>query len=86
MSDVDNSAKESIIREKYQVTLPTFIRNSANLKIGDTLLWEYDEKSNTITAIPKPKSFTAALSGLGKHMWKDGAEQLRKERVEEWDR
>ena len=82
--NIDPKEKETIIREKYQITLPSFIRETASLTIGDILLWEYDENTKTITVIPKPKSFTQALAGRGKHLWKNGTEELRKERNQEW--
>ncbi|MFZ5633378.1 MAG: hypothetical protein ACOY40_11075 [Bacillota bacterium] len=48
-------------------------------------MWEYDEETGTMTAIPKPRSFTGALAGLGAYLWKDGVEELKKERESEWD-
>lgn len=80
----DLKDRESVIREKFQITLPGWIRESAGLRIGDVLLWEYDEVTGTMTAIPKPKSFTEALAGLGAHLWKGGVEELRRERDSEW--
>lgn len=83
--NTDSKDRESIIREKFQITLPACIRENAKLNIGDVLLWEYDEGTGTMTAIPKPKSFTNALAGLGAHLWKNGVEELKKERELEWD-
>lgn len=82
--DKDSKERESVIKEKCQITLPAYIRENAGLKVGDVLLWEYDEVSKTITAIPKPGSFTDALAGLGAHLWKGGVEELEKERESEW--
>ncbi|AGL01680.1 AbrB/MazE/SpoVT family DNA-binding domain-containing protein [Desulfoscipio gibsoniae] len=76
--------KESVVREKFQVTLPAFIRDRARLNVGDILLWEFDENSKTMTVIKRPFNFTSQLSGLGKHLWKNGVETLKKERAREW--
>lgn len=82
--DFENKDKETVVREKYQVTLPAYIRDNVKIKVGDVLLWEYDENSNTITVIRKPQNFTGALSGRGKHLWKNGVEELKQEREKEW--
>jgi len=76
--------KESLVREKFQVTLPAFIRERARLNVGDILLWEFDENSKTMTVIKRPSHFTSQLAGLGKHLWKDGVKTLKKERASEW--
>jgi len=83
-NETEMKDRETVIREKFQITLPAFIRDNAKLNVGDVLLWEYDENSKTITAIKRPRNFTEALSGLGKHLWKNGVEELKREREQEW--
>ncbi len=83
-NETEMKDRETVIREKFQITLPAFIRDNAKLNVGDVLLWEYDENSKTITAIKRPRNFTEALSGLGKHLWENGVEELKREREQEW--
>ena len=73
---------ESEIRTKFQITIPDDIRKKANLKVGDKLIWQYDEVHQEIIVMPKPKSFTDKLWGLGKDMWKNEStdDYIRKER------
>ncbi|WP_197479971.1 AbrB/MazE/SpoVT family DNA-binding domain-containing protein [Paenibacillus swuensis] len=73
---------ESEIRTKYQITIPEEIRVKAKLTVGDTLLWQYDEVHEDIIVMPKPKSFSEKLWGLGKEIWagEPGDEYIRKER------
>jgi len=73
---------ESEIRIKYQITIPDEIREKANLKVGDKLMWQYDEARQEIIVMPKPKSFTDKLWGLGKELWNNESsdDYVRKER------
>lgn len=84
-NEPDLKERESVVREKFQITLPSIIRNRAQLSIGDVLIWDYDENTKTMIAIARPKSFTKALSGRGKHLWKNGTAELDRERSQEWD-
>lgn len=76
---------ESEIRTKFQITIPDDIRKKANLHIGDTLIWQYDEMQQEIIVMPKPKSFSDKLWGLGKELWKNESadDYVRNER-EKW--
>ena len=76
---------ESEIRTKYQITIPDDIRKKANLKVGDKLIWQYDESRQEIIVMPKPKSFSDKLWGLGKELWENESfdDYVRKER-ESW--
>ncbi|MDQ8739029.1 AbrB/MazE/SpoVT family DNA-binding domain-containing protein [Paenibacillus sp. LHD-38] len=76
---------ESEIRTKYQITIPEEIRVKAKLSVGDKLLWQYDEVRDEIIVMPKPKSFSDKLWGLGKELWSDepSDDYVRKER-ENW--
>jgi bifunctional DNA-binding transcriptional regulator/antitoxin component of YhaV-PrlF toxin-antitoxin module len=76
---------ESEIRQRYQITIPQEIREKANLNIGNTLLWMYDDFRKEIILMQKPKRFSDAIFGLGKELL-DGelsSDGIRKER-EEW--
>lgn len=75
---------ESEIRTRYQITIPEEIRTRAKLNIGDSLLWQYDDIRQEIIVMPKPKSFSDKLWGLGKEMWEQEPtdEFIRKERSE----
>jgi bifunctional DNA-binding transcriptional regulator/antitoxin component of YhaV-PrlF toxin-antitoxin module len=79
------SKLESEIRTKYQITIPEEIRVKAKLAVGDKLLWQYDEIRDEIIVMPKPKSFSDKLWGLGKELWVDepSDDYVRKER-ENW--
>jgi bifunctional DNA-binding transcriptional regulator/antitoxin component of YhaV-PrlF toxin-antitoxin module len=76
---------ESEIRTKYQITIPEEIRVKAKLSVGDKLLWQYDEVHEEIIVMPKPKSFSDKLWGLGKELWADETsdDYIKKER-ENW--
>ncbi len=82
MSHVSKS--ESEIRMRYQITIPEEIRTRAQLNIGDSLLWQYDEVHQEIIVMLKPKSFSGKLWGLGKDIWEQepGDEYITKERSE----
>lgn len=75
---------ESEIRTRYQITIPEEIRTRAQLNIGDSLLWQYDEIRQEIIVMPKPKSFSDKLWGLGKEVWEQESadEYISKERAE----
>ena len=76
---------ESEIRQRFQTTIPQEIREKANLNIGDTLLWMYDDVRKEIIVMQKPKRFSDAIFGLGKELLEDEtlSDGIRKER-EEW--
>ncbi|WP_226034769.1 AbrB/MazE/SpoVT family DNA-binding domain-containing protein [Aquibacillus saliphilus] len=66
---------ESDIRQRFQTTIPQEIRDKVNLEIGDTLLWMYDDIRNEIVVMPKPKSFSDAIWGLGEGLWENKYEE-----------
>jgi bifunctional DNA-binding transcriptional regulator/antitoxin component of YhaV-PrlF toxin-antitoxin module len=77
---------ESEIKQRYQTTIPKDIRDKAKLDIGDELIWKYDEIRDEIIIIRKPNSFSEALWGLGKELWKkESADEYVKKEREEWD-
>jgi hypothetical protein len=51
---------------------------------SNDILWQYDEIRQEIIVMPKPKSFSDKLWGLGKDVWeKETADDyIRKERTE----
>lgn len=55
-------------------------------ELGDKILWDYDEETQELILIPKPKSYTEALTGLGEEMWKKagGVKYIQKER-DSWE-
>jgi bifunctional DNA-binding transcriptional regulator/antitoxin component of YhaV-PrlF toxin-antitoxin module len=75
---------ESEIRTRYQITIPEEIRTRAQLNVGDSLLWQYDEIRQEIIVMTKPKSFSDKLWGLGKELWESepSHEYVNKERAE----
>jgi bifunctional DNA-binding transcriptional regulator/antitoxin component of YhaV-PrlF toxin-antitoxin module len=84
--NLDNTNKsESEIRARYQITIPDEIRTKAKLSIGDSLIWMYDDIRQEIIVMPKPKSFSDKLWGLGKEVWdKENVEDTIKEERAEW--
>lgn len=74
---------ETEIRSRYQITIPEEIRTRAKLNVGDSLLWQYDETRQEIVVIPKPKSFSDKLWGLGKEIWEPetGDDYIHEERT-----
>ncbi|MER3447095.1 MAG: AbrB family transcriptional regulator [Candidatus Dadabacteria bacterium] len=52
---------------KYQVVIPKELRKKLRIKPKDKVLVE--EIEGMVIVIPKPKSFTGFLKGLGKEVW-----------------
>ena len=65
---------------KFQVVIPTDVRQKVNIHHKDELLVE--AVGGAIFMIPRPKSFSDFIIGLGKEVWQgiDSREFLRKER------
>lgn len=68
---------------KYQIVIPQDIRQKIGLRPKDEVIVE--EIGGTVIIIPKPKSFTDFIIGLGKEVWErvDVKDYLKKER-ESW--
>lgn len=68
---------------KYQVVIPSEIRQRIKIKPQDEVLVEII--GDVVIIIPKPASFTDFIIGLGKEVWEgiDTKDYLRKER-ESW--
>jgi hypothetical protein len=56
-------------------------------RLGDDLIWDYDEIKGELIIMKRPTSYVDALAGLGADMWKEagGTEYIEKIR-DEWDR
>ncbi|QSQ08088.1 hypothetical protein H0A61_00408 [Koleobacter methoxysyntrophicus] len=56
-------------------------------KLGDDLIWEYDEIKGELIIMKRPESYVEALMGLGEEMWKEaGGTKYIEEMRDEWDR
>jgi len=66
------------VSSKNQIVVPKEARKSLNIKRGSKLLVMV--KDNRVILIPKPDNYVAALKGLGKEVWKDSGDYLKKER------
>lgn len=73
------------VGKRYQVVLPKKVRQRLDLREGDVLLIEVSRRG--ILLVPKPKSYTAHLSGLHREVWKnlDVDEYMARER-KAWQR
>jgi AbrB family looped-hinge helix DNA binding protein len=71
---------EATLSSKNQVVIPREARKALGLKAGDKVL--FTVMGDRIIMIQKPKSFAAALRGLGRGLYPPG--YLEKER-ESWD-
>ncbi|GBF34049.1 hypothetical protein DCCM_3160 [Desulfocucumis palustris] len=73
--------------DSYSVVLvPNEMLNYIKEKLGNEVLWVYDDDSNELFLVKRPESYTDALTGLGEDMWKNagGVDYLKRER-DEWD-
>ncbi len=71
---------EATLSSKNQVVIPREARKALGLKPGDKLL--FTVLGDRLIVIEKPKSFAAALRGLGRGLYPP--DYLKKER-ESWD-
>jgi AbrB family looped-hinge helix DNA binding protein len=73
------------VNAKYQITLPKAVREKLNIKAGDRLL--ADVQDRVMVLIPKPGRYTESLKGLHSEIWKnvDVKKYLDEER-EAWAR
>ncbi len=69
---------------KYQVVIPQAIRRKLGLAPRDEVLVE--EMGGIIVILPRPKSYTDFITGLGKEIWKgiDPKAYVARERAD-WD-
>ena len=71
---------QATISSKNQIVIPREARKALGLKPGDKVL--FTVLGNRVIIMQKPKSFAAALRGLGRGLYP--ADYLKKER-ESWD-
>ena len=86
---MDNLRNGNLIikNDEYKVIkVPSELIDFIKEKLGDDVLWVYDDDTQELSLIKKPESFTEALSGLGAEMWKSvgGAEYIKQER-DSWE-
>ncbi|MEW6088326.1 MAG: AbrB/MazE/SpoVT family DNA-binding domain-containing protein [bacterium] len=66
---------------KNQIVVPKEARESLHIKSGTKLLVMV--KEGRVILVPEPDDYVKALKGLGKEVWEESAEYLKKER-ENW--
>jgi len=71
---------EATLSSKNQIVIPREAREALDLKPGDKLLIVV--RGNDVLLLQKPKSYRAAIRGIGRGVYPKG--YLRKER-ESWD-
>ncbi len=71
---------EATLSSKNQIVIPLEARRALGLKPGDKLLVVL--KGDQIIILQKPRSYAAALAGLGRGLYPDG--YLEKER-DSWE-
>jgi prophage tail gpP-like protein len=76
--NINNYINKSYKTIKVSEDLIDIIKN----KLGDEVIWYYDEDDGELFIVKKPDSYTEALSGLGENMWKsvNGVEYIKQER------
>lgn len=73
----------SVPNDDYNVVLiPNDVLDIIRTKLGEEVLLVYDDDTKELALIRKPESFTKALRGLGKEMWKSvgGTDYINQER------
>lgn len=77
-------AKKVRLSSKHQIAIPKVLRAKLGLEAGTQLFIE--EENGRLVLSPRPRSYAAALAGLGKSVWKgvDPLEYIRRERAL-WD-
>jgi len=78
-------AKTVRLSSKHQIAIPKALRQKLSLQAGEELL--IDAEKGSLVLWPRPKSYTSALRGLGKKVWKsiDPLIYIRQER-DAWDK
>lgn len=76
------SALSSVkISSRHQISIPSYIRKSLQLDVGDRLL--VDLQDGVIILIPQPQSFAEGWSGLYQEIWRgvDSDQYILEERA-----
>jgi hypothetical protein len=82
--EIRKNPDKNISNTDYNMVLiPNDVLEIIRTKLGDEVLLVYDNDTNELSLIKKPESFTKALRGLGKEMWKsvDGENYINQERT-----
>lgn len=68
------------ISQRYQITLPSVVRDALNIHGGDHLL--LDIQDGMVSLIPEPKNYTRRLEGIERGIWenRDAQEYVDQER------
>ncbi len=74
----------SIVNDDRSIKIPEEIIKKAGLNPGVEVIWVYDEEAAQITLMEKPKDFVQALKGLGKELWENTNDYVKKER-DSWE-
>lgn len=77
------STNKNVPNDDYNVVLiPNDVLEIIRAKLGEEVLLVYDDDTKELALIKKPESFTKALRGLGKEMWKSvgGTDYINQER------
>lgn len=75
--------KANVPNDDYNLVLiPNDVLDTIKTKLGEEVLLVYDDDTKELALIKKPESFTKALRGLGKEMWKNvsGTDYIKQER------
>lgn len=69
----ENLTSISTMTSRYQTVIPAAIRRAAKLQHNAELVWQIvpTAQQPMIVVSPRPQNWSAYLSGLGKHVWKD---------------
>jgi len=72
------------LTEKFQITIPTAVRQKLGLKAGDAVFLALEEGQVVLRGVQG--GWTEASRGLGAEMWKQvgGAEAIQRER-DSWE-
>ena len=77
----------SKLSKKYQIVVPKAVREKMKLRAGEEVrMYSVDE--NRALLVKQPKSYVAALEGLGKEVWDSlgGADKYLKEERVSWEK
>lgn len=75
--------KSNKTNDDYNVVLiPNDVLDIIRTKLGEEVLLVFGDDTKELALIRKPESFTNALRGLGKEMWKSvgGTDYIKQER------
>ncbi|MGH7885306.1 MAG: AbrB/MazE/SpoVT family DNA-binding domain-containing protein [Thermodesulfobacteriota bacterium] len=74
---------ELIVDQNYQIVIPKELRDKLNIKPKYKILVK--EIDGTLVFIPKPKSYTDFMTGLGKEIWSENSKNYIQNEKKSWD-